>query len=420
MKAQINNFFKKHSISLLYTALTFLLCFICSFVLGPNSDYIFIVNVILGICVLFLVCRKIYYLKCNNFCVKILCLLALFVSSNHLYSYDVLLNTFPWLTGVKIETIMIIVAIIFIVAIISFCALKYIKDDLNMNSSLEHTQSVSTVSQVLQNNEQTGESSSDKKDIKLDAKERIYSTLRVLGIILVLVTIIATSVWLYFKMDFSGMVGNSDYTKLSLLLSSLIGLGATILFLIFAVAIISLALIELARFLYQRILMFRKERSKEGNKSNYTLTYTFSVLIVFAMLFFTYKISNFTMDNFIEVVSSGDYLALPLILLVGIVAVVLLIRLTHGILLLVMKTEPINIETFIKENGKKLNIKSYIVKISKLIVEIIFETINSAFSFVKFIPDFFKDISIMVLSSDDENEENDENDENEDSIDDNC
>lgn len=289
-----------------------------------------------------------------------------------------------------------------------------------MNSSLEHTQSVSTVSQVLQNNEQTGESSSDKKDIKLDAKERIYSTLRVLGIILVLVTIIATSVWLYFKMDFSGMVGNSDYTKLSLLLSSLIGLGATTLFLIFAVAIISLALIELARFLYQRILMFRKERSKEGNKSNYTLTYTFSVLIVFAMLFFTYKISNFTMDNFIEVVSSGDYLALPLILLVGIVAVVLLIRLTHGILLLVMKTEPINIETFIKENGKKLNIKSYIVKISKLIVEIIFETINSAFSFVKFIPDFFKDISIMVLSSDDENEENDENDENEDSIDDNC
>ncbi|GHV05293.1 hypothetical protein FACS1894217_01920 [Clostridia bacterium] len=183
---------------------------------------------------------------------------------------------------------------------------------------------------------------------------------------------------------------------MSALVSYLLGYGASILFIIFALAIIVLALIELARFLYSRIALFKEER-KKGKSETSTLTYVFSVLIVFAMILLTYKISDFTFDKFTEIAWGGDYLALPLILLVGIVAIVLLIRLTHGILSLVMKPDPFDVEETLKE----LEVGSHIKNISISIVKIFFGTIRAALDFVVFIPNFFEAMGKLVLSDDD-------------------
>jgi len=189
---------------------------------------------------------------------------------------------------------------------------------------------------------------------------------------------------------------------LSALVSYLLGFGASILFIIFALAIIVLALIELARFLYSRLALFRNER-KNGKSETFTLTYVFSFLIVFAMLLLTYKISDFTFDKFTEIAWGGDYLAVPLVLLVGIVAIVLMIRLTHGVLSIIMKPDPFDVESALKE----LKIGSNIHGISVSIAKIFFRTIQSALDFVFFIPNFFETMSKLVLS-DDEDEDDDD------------
>ncbi len=225
-------------------------------------------------------------------------------------------------------------------------------------------------------------------------KEIVFSLLRVLGITIVLVAIIAVAIYLYLKLDLSSIPETP--VSIPILSSFLIGHSASILFLLFSVTMLALVLIELARFLFNRIVLFKNAHSANTDNKN-SLTHLLSILIVFSLIYYSFDFSNFTMDSFTELVSSGDYLAIPLVIIVGIVAVVLLIRLTHIILWLILKSEPVDIEKFVKENQAYIDLKKYFKKITQSIVDIILGTIESTLTFVLFIPNFFDALSAMVI-----------------------
>ena len=393
MRTMMDSFIKQHYKRVIIVIISLILCIFLSVYIGPKSDYSIFINVLLGCISLFLVCKSIYSFKSNGLSFKLLVILALYISNNHLFSTSEIKQHINWIQQNILFCLIGLFGIIcLLIAILCFRYIK--KDNTKPIYSEEEAVKPSVQNETISKPEVMAQK-------HLSTKKRLLSFLRLLVIMILIVAIVSFSIWLYFRLDLSSITNNVD-TDMSLLLSSLISNGATIIFIIFAVSLIILALIELARFLYSRFLLFVNEKNHDLRKSNDTLTLVFSVLIVFAMLFLAYKISNVTLDDFTEFASNGKYIALPLIVLLGIVAVIILIRLTHGILLLVMKTEAIDVAKFVKENQEILKIKDKIVQITKSLVEIILGTIESALSFVEFIPDFFKDMIIMVVSDDEE------------------
>ena len=384
MGNKLQTFFRKNSPFILYVILTSLSCLFCAEVFGPGSDNIFFVNIVLAGFIWIFLLKSVFTGKYKNLLKVLIYIVSILISSNHLYSFIEIQRLIGWVKSFNYPVILAVIIFVYVGGAVGAYLLRYF--------SIISSQSDDSKDKILpaKGNHLQGQSNIAK------SKERTGAALRIFGIIVIIVTIVILSIWLYFNLDFPEISSLNIYSDISVLVSSLIGSGASILFIIFAISIIIIALIELARFLYRRLLLFRVEKDVNNN-DNSSLTYVFSVLIVFAMLFITYRVSNFTLDDFTEIVSKGDYIALPLIILVGIIAVVLLIRLIHGILILVMKSEPIEIDKFIRENEKILKIKQNIVDITKFLVQIIFGTITSALELVKFIPDFVKDLKIMIL-----------------------
>jgi len=390
----LKNLLAKSSNMILHIIVTAVLCFVSSNLLGANSNYSLFASVAVFCLIVFLIGRMIFKKKHTDSLLKIICGISLLIFINDLYDGRILTADSPWIHGISQGVLFLLVITVFIATGIIFLLIRYIHISSEQPQNHNSQTSQSAPKQQVQPFSKRYSPSLQNKNL--------FPIFRVLGVVVLITAIVMSALWAFSRLNFPMSAEAGKVADLSALVSYLLGFGASILFIIFALAIIVLALIELARFLYSRLALFRNER-KNGKSETFTLTYVFSFLIVFAMLLLTYKISDFTFDKFTEIAWGGDYLAVPLVLLVGIVAIVLMIRLTHGVLSIIMKPDPFDVESALKE----LKIGSNIHGISVSIAKIFFRTIQSALDFVFFIPNFFETMSKLVLS-DDEDEDDDD------------
>ncbi len=365
MKKLFNDIISKYIAIIFHIFITIVISIITLFALGPNSDYTFAFNVIITILIFYFLYRKLLRNSCEHFGIKIICIITILISANHLYSYKNIIKMFPIVEELNSAQFWFItIGGILLLLLTIFIVYKYISRSSSSKSTTQqpsiHNPLDSNPPNDINEQVQLSENSSSTNvtpEMSISSKnnkEIVFSLLRVLGITIVLVAIIAVAIYLYLKLDLSSIPETP--VSIPILSSFLIGHSASILFLLFSVTMLALVLIELARFLFNRIVLFKNAHSANTDNKN-SLTHLLSILIVFSLIYYSFDFSNFTMDSFTELVSSGDYLAIPLVIIVGIVAVVLLIRLTHIILWLILKSEPVDIEKFVKENQAYIDLK---------------------------------------------------------------
>lgn len=384
-----------------------LFCYIMSTLVGPESEYIFSINVVGALGILCYVFKMVYKKEYIKFIKRIIYIIIILIAANHLYLYENIIKLCPCLENVSKGLVLMIFMSLIVITFIIGILIRYIKNQKKINQINNDLQEVILPKKTLEFDkvETTQETNSNQiyemqKNLKEENKSAIYI---VIGILLMIILIVG-SLLLYFKFDFLKIISKNPIQNLSSIVSSLIGYIASILFILFAIAIIMISFIELARLLVQRILLFNNERKNGISDNNSTLAFAFSIMIVFSALLLMYKFSNWTLERVQSELVNGDYLALPLILLVGIVTVILLLRVTYGILLLIMKPSPLPNTSDVQKFADNIKIKDYTIRIGKLIIEIILGSIESVLKFVEFIPNFFKSLNSLVLSEEDNKE----------------
>ena len=185
----------------------------------------------------------------------------------------------------------------------------------------------------------------------------------------------------------------------------LLAYSAAILCVIMAVGLTMTVIIELVRFIYSRIWLPRISGTDQNSSA--PPLYVFSFIIVAVLFYLSFRISGFTMDDFTETISGGKYLALPLTVLVMITAFCLLVRITHGLILLVMDMDATKIRSFFSRAAQSIGLNETIISINKKIVAIVLGTIDLALKFVMFIPDFFESMYNFTFADESEVEDAD-------------
>lgn len=192
--------------------------------------------------------------------------------------------------------------------------------------------------------------------------------------------------------------------------------GSIVMFLL-AVVIVLVIFIELIRMIIMRLKAITNTLKTEGQSGTGPL-YLLSIIVDFIVCYFTYKSTGIDMESFVEFVSDGKYMVLPLTILFVGVAFVIFLRLTHATLVLLVDMKPEKVKEFLKEVNNKTEITSRLVEIIKTIIDVILDTVITALKFVKFIPNFFAIVYSFVLEDEEDFEfdedGNDESDEDKD------
>ncbi len=95
MKKLFNDIISKYIAIIFHIFITIVISIITLFALGPNSDYTFAFNVIITILIFYFLYRKLLRNSCEHFGIKIICIITILISANHLYSYKNIIKMFP-------------------------------------------------------------------------------------------------------------------------------------------------------------------------------------------------------------------------------------------------------------------------------------------------------------------------------------
>jgi hypothetical protein len=328
----------------------------------------------------------------------IVCTLILAVCANHYYSFNELISTYPVLKNIDKRLFLLIIvtvlsSLILILKVISLAYREYgyKRIDPPVPVPAENGDGEPEDRQL----QQTTISRMSKLKF-INEKGRMFTAGAIVLVVVILLAVIflATYSFLLLIRNKTGIAQIDIYE----IVATCTGYGISLLFILAALFFIVVVLIEVISYILKKIrslLKFRDEYAAADELSQRSSskikepTYAFSIIIFFALLYMSYKISGYNLDKLYNAVAGGEYLALPLTLLVGIVAFFIFVRLIHGIILLILK-------------GRALRIEVYVIRIGKLVVSILYRSIITALTFIKFIPDFFEALHGMVLMDEDD------------------
>ena len=386
----VGKYFREH-IQLLYTVMTVIFCAVKGYFVAPSTDTDFLITLALVIVILVnaytLLIRKQH--GAHNI-IPYATIDIIFV--NRLYSYDRLKLLCPaigtidplWLAaGLTCLAIIVMVVVKLVPNLSNEDAGKSAATDESRRTA-EHTPSCA-VGQVHQGQNKEA--------------EPYKSSLHPLWILLILVCIFTFT---FLTLHLIVETGSVAPFNLFDTVTYLIAYSAAILVVLLAVGLTVTVIIELIRFIYSRIWI---PRISETRQNSTPPLYVFSFIIVAVLFYLSFKISNFTMDDFTEIISGGEYLALPLTILVIVTAFCVLVRITHGVILMVMDMDAKEIRNFFSRTAKSICLNDTIVSISNTLVGIVLGTIDLALKFAKFIPDFFESLYHFVFEDESEGDD---------------
>lgn len=372
---QIVKYFRRH-MRLLYTIITIVFCAFKGFFLASDFDTDFFITLVL-VTVIFV---NAYYVAirkkhCAHNIVPYAAIAIVFV--NRLYSYERLTLLFPAIGTIDPLWLVAGLAIIAIIAMIVAKVLSLLSaEEAEKNTVIRESKH----SVEYAPSHTVGQAQVQRHEI---APHKV--SLRPLWVLLILVCILVFTFLTFHLVITKVPVEPFNFFDT---VTYLVAYSAAILVVLFAVGLTMTVIIEMIRFICSRIWLSRVLESRQNGTT--PPLYVFSFIIVAILFYLSFRISGFTMDDFTDTISGGEYLALPLTILVIVTAFCLLVRITHGLILLVMDMNVKEIKNFFSRTAKSICLNETIVSISNTIVGIVLKTIDLALKFVKFIPDFFE------------------------------
>lgn len=386
----IHNLIKKHAVLLLHILCTVILCTILVLFNDSYSDYLLLMNMIFSLlclyCVYTMIFKKIY---ADSF-LKIICILSMVITANELYSYNTLLNVFPWLEKIDFNWWIVAITILLIAILIVFKILTY----LDIPKSNQENNLTEEIFGLNSSDNEAGynQEGISSLQVKLDSQKDFFSFLEFLGVIFGLcILILIPIILLYLFNKYNLNIKELDFDKIFSFVASY---STSFLLILFALVVVIITLLHLAKYIYYQIVSFKKTDSEP------IPTYAFSVIIVCILLFLSWRISDLSLNKTISTLVNGDYLALPISVMVTMVLFFLLVQITHSIILMLNKMTASDIREFLKKQEHSLHIYKRISKIIRNIIDFILDTILYIFKFINFVPNFFKSLSRMVFKED--------------------
>lgn len=401
--SSIHEFIKRNASLILHIFIALVFCTFLGIFFEKYPDYLLFGNLVLLLIGVYFVYRMIFKKIYADSFLKLICILLMIISANHFYSYNKLTSVFPWLaSNHKLLIIGLIVSLLTILFV--FKLFTYFESSNNHKFTNNNILNESNNSNNLNSSNELNIPQQDLPTIRSE----IFSFLRFLSIAIILCLIIfipALLLYLFNKHDL-----DKSTLEFDKVLSFLLSYGSSFLLILFAVVITIVTLIYIIKYIYNQIRFFKISNDKE---SSAIPTYAFSVIIVCILLFLSWRITNFSLNDITETMAIGNYLVLPLAVIIIMVLFFLLVQIVHAVILMLSQVSTTNIKDFLKKQEQKFKIGSRIIEIIESIIDTILNTILAALEFIKFIPNFFVSLSRIVLLEDNEIENQDEDIEDE-------
>lgn len=200
----------------------------------------------------------------------------------------------------------------------------------------------------------------------------------------------------------NGTILNADQNLADIMLV-IANNGIAVLVLLLAIAVVITVVIEMIKFVCTRIVLLKnimkQTQGKEFAGQDNGLTFILSITIVIILFYLSFRFSGFTVDDLINTVALGKYLALPLTAIILICAFCIFAKVINRVLLEMKTAEPGNIRGFFQKTKKNIIYKR-ISRIVWSVINIAFSVIEVTLSLVQFIPDFFTYMKDLIVDED--------------------
>lgn len=378
-----NNKIQKHSRFIMQMLLTGVLSYALNTWIGPQSDYLLAVNLILTSCILYLSYLLIFKKHYQDSLKLILSIFILMIAANHYYSYEEIKKAIPWIDNYNNSKLILILIGL---GILTMLLIKLTYWALTEDNPISSTNPETSISNSIFDSEH-----------KMGKNK--FSLISAAIVIVIIISVIAVTIGgaVYIIKN----TNNIEQINIMKVLGICVGYGGCLIIILLAIIFVCSVMGEFAIATFSRIkslleLVSHSPNSDTKNSKKVleyinTPTYIISLIIVLVLLYFSYKFSDFSLDDFYEIVSENNYIAVPLLGLILIATFFAFVQLVQII---------INILT----HKHLLGINQYIKDISKLIIDTVFGSIQSALQFINFIPDFFDSLHEMVLNKNDKKE----------------
>lgn len=386
---------KKNMLSLLgqfaCSIVTIIICF--SIYRWWNDDVTVCFALILGTSAFLLLCFYNIIFKgiSEGMIVYVSCGVLILIFANKLYDYNQIKKLIPVLNEVDpaLFSMIVLGAMVFILLFVKVLMYMYNSTETNIDQDKNEPDRI--ILTRKENNENI-------TTVRHNKVEIILYTLGVVGITVVCCVIFGVfyknSIWKQ-EDDFFQVV------------EALLKYSGYVLMHLLAFVVVIIFLIEMIRLVVSRIRSFYYSLKSETGVDSIPM-YALSIVVDLIVCYLAYKFTGFTVDKFYDLVSSSEYLILPLIILFLGIAFIVFLRLTHATLLLLADTKPEDIKGFLKKINDKIEILDRVNEILKMLVDIVLDSIIVILKFVVFIPDFFGTIYSFVLEDEEESEAEDE------------
>lgn len=406
----IQEWIKKNSKLILHIICTVFVCIILYVFFDKNPDFLLTGNLCLSVLFCYCVYRIIYKKIHSDSFLKMICIFAMFISANQFFSYNKLIENFPFLINIK-RSWLILGTIFGIIMILLF--FKILKE-MESYSPLPKEKATDQIQKEALNSSDSNENAQIPSSPIYNPKNDFFSFLRFLCVIVGVGTLLLIPAGLLFLFNKYGLEKDAlDFDKVFSFLGSY---AFSFISILFAVITVFIIIIYFFKFASMQIRNFKQVSKENSEKPNLGPTYLISVIIAFAIIFFSWRVTNFSIDDLTDKLISANYLALPIAIIITIVFFFLFVKIINAIIIMLIDMKEEEVKESINTGWKKLRIGSRIFLIIQKIIDIILDTILSILKFIKFIPNFFASMSNMVLSNDksdigDDVENNEENNE---------
>ena len=308
------------------------------------------------------------------------------IFANKLYDYEKLKILFPALKNV--DSVYVIIGLLSGVLLFFI----FIKVLMYVYSYVGNDDIVATGEKNVTTGQSENSEAMDKR-----AKNDIFGGKFGIGIFLLLLTGLSMGTCVLFVILYKNGMPQHDYNFFEIVMLLLKYAGTIVMLLLALVVVIVLAL-EMVRLVMSRIRILFISAREETRVPLYAL----SAVIDLVICFLAYRVSGVTMNTFYDFVSNGEYLALPLMILVIGVAFAFFMKLTHATLLLMTQMKPDHVKEFWNRIDNRMEINERLEEIIRSLIDIVLDSVIIALKFVKVIPDFAD--SIRILSFEEESE----------------
>lgn len=403
----VKEIIKRNASAILYVLITSLACAAQILLLNKYEDYLFFENIIFTVLVVLLFYRIIFHRLHENVLLKVVCLSAIIISANRLYSYERLTKLLPWIATIKQSWLITGAAAIIILILVLFRLISYLgtqptdmpkrKQPRNTrvpfsakeDPKTEEKAEVSNLSTASHDRQSAAPPSAERREIPQQKGSNTVFR-RVALVLIALISLVA-------PVGIIQLINRSGFSEFELKYEGnfkyLINDAFLYFFSVFVVLFFLLFFFSLLKSIGRSVLSNNSQAEKEKKDPPDSLfLYSTSVIISLFIIFFSWLVTGASVDSLIDKFTSSDYLVAPIAIIVTIVLFFLIVQLVHAIILTLPFATGINTED--NRFGNR------IAGIIDLITEIILSSIEAILKFIQFIPNFFIAVSVMVLYED--------------------